>query len=313
MAGIFDGSVPVEGADVRAIPIVQPMEVFSRMLERDEFDVAEMSLTHCYALTVNRTARFVVLPVFPSRMFRHGFVFVNAASGIREPRDLACKRIGVQGYQMTAAVWIRGFLREDYDVDFGAAEWFEGGVNERGVPGGSATSLRPAGGARIGPAGAGSTLSELLATGELDALIGAVKPSSYRLNGPVTRLFPNYPEIERQTFLATGVHPIMHALVMRRELYEREPWLAASLYRACETAKQRALAAMRFTASLRYMLPWLIADLEEIDDVFGADPWPYGLEANRPTLEAFGRHMVADGFLDAPPALDDIFVAAEAG
>jgi len=144
-------------------------------------------------------------------------------------------------------------------------------------------------------------------------LIGAVKPSSYRPNGPVTRLFPNYPEIERQTFLATGVHPIMHALVMRRELYEREPWLAASLYRACETAKQRALAAMRFTASLRYMLPWLIADLEEIDDVFGADPWPYGLEANRPTLEAFGRHMVADGFLDAPPALDDIFVAAGAG
>ncbi len=309
MAGIFDGSVAVEGASVRALPIGQPMEIFSRMLNNDEFDVAEMSFTHCVTLTVNRSARFVVLPVFPSRMFRHGFIFVNRAAGIREPRDLAGKRIGVQGYQMTAAVWIRGILREEYGVDFAATEWFEGGVNEPGVPGGASTSLRPAGGARISGIAPGETLDGLLAAGRIDALIGAVKPASYRPEGPVVRLFPNYREIERGAFLATGIHPIMHGLVIRRELYEREPWLAASIFNACEAAKRTALAQMHFTAALRYMLPWLIDELEEQDAVFGPDPWPYGVDANRPTLEAFARHLVADGFLAAPPPLEDIFVA----
>ena len=156
--------------------------------------------------------------------------------------------------------------------------------------------------------GAGQTLDGLLAAGDIDALVGALKPASYRKEGPVVRLFPNYREIERDGFLATGIHPIMHALVIRRELYEREPWLATSIYNACEAAKRAALAQMHFTAALRYMLPWLIDHLEEQDAVFGPDPWPYGVSANRPTLEAFARHLVADGFLIAPPPLDQVFV-----
>jgi 4,5-dihydroxyphthalate decarboxylase len=310
MAAIFDGRVAVEGATVRGLPIVQPMVVFSRMLEGDEFDVAEMSLTHCFALQANGTARFVTLPIFPSRMFRHGFVFVNANAGIRSPRDLAGKRIGVQGYQMTAAVWQRGMLREEHGVDFTACTWFEGGVNEPGVVGGSATSLRPADHLNISAIPGDRTLSDMLRAGEIDALIGAVKPASYAPGGPVVRLFPDFHAIERASFLATNVHPIMHALVIRRDTYERAPWLAASLIRACEEAKRIALAEMRFTASLRYMLPWLVEDIEEIDAVFGGDPWPYGLAANAPTLEAFGRHLTADGFLSAPSPMGDVFVEA---
>jgi 4,5-dihydroxyphthalate decarboxylase len=308
MAPIFDGRVTIADVETRGIPIAEPMNVFSRMLEHDEFDVAEMSLTHCFALQAAGTARFVTVPVFPSRMFRHGFVFVNAAAGVREPRDLAGKRIGVQGYQMTAAVWQRGFLRDDYGVDLSAVSWFEGGVNQPGVAGGQTTTMRPAG-VSIAAIPAGRTLSEMLRIGEIDAMIGAVKPASYSVNGPVVRLFPDYHAIERASFLATGVHPIMHGLVIRRETHERAPWLAANVVAACEQAKNMALSDMRFTAALRYMLPWLVESVEEIDAVFGGDPWPYGVAANRPTLDAFVRHLVNDGFLTAPVSLDEIFLA----
>lgn len=312
MHALYDGSVQVEGVDLRCLPIGQPMEVFSRMLKNEDFDVAEMSLTHCFTLRASGKARFVTLPVFPSRMFRHGFIFINAKAGIRSPKDLEGKRIGVQGYQMTAAVWIRGMLHAEYGVSFDKVRWLEGGVNERGVPGGATTSMRP-GGKRldIGPIAPDRTLGEMLAAGEIDALIGAVRPDTLDTSPDVARLFPDYHPLEVEYFRRTGIFPAMHALVIREELYRQHRWLGTSLYKACEEAKNRSLAQTRFTGALRFMLPWLTESLEEVQAVFGSDPWPYGVAANRRMLDAFNQALVEDGFLAAPLKLDEVFVPVE--
>lgn len=310
MQALYDGRAPIDGVELQPAPIANPMEIFSRMLDADAFDVCEMSLTHCFVLHAKGTARFVTIPVFPSRMFRHGFIFVNSRSGIAAPGDLDGKRIGVQGYQMTAAVWIRGLLRASYGVQPKTVRWFEGGVNERGVLGGSSTSMRPAGSLDIHHIGNERTLSDMLAAGEIDALIGAIKPTSFKTSPDVIRLFPNYHEIERRYFTSTGIHPIMHGLVVRKELRDEHPWLVERIFNACEASKQIALAQTRFTGALRFMLPWLIEDLEEIDEVFGGDPWPYGIERNRPTLDAFNQYLVDDGFYPEPLPLGDVFAPA---
>jgi 4,5-dihydroxyphthalate decarboxylase len=311
MAAIYDGTVRVESVDLRCIPIEQPMEVFSRMLKYQEFDIAEMSLTHSFTLRAANKAGFVTLPVFPSRMFRHGFIFINRRSGISGPKDLKGKRIGVQGYQMTAAVWIRGILHREYGVSFDGVEWIEGGVNERGVAGGAATSMRPSQNLNIRYVGKDKTLSEMLAAGELDAIIGAVRPDSLFSSPDVQRLFPDYHQAELGYYQRTGVFPAMHALVIRDEVYQANRWLATSLFKACNQAKAISLRQTNFTGSLRFMLPWLTESLEEIDKVFGGDPWPYGLEPNRKMLDAFNLALVDDGFLAAPLKLEDVFVPVE--
>ncbi len=309
MGGLFDGSITAEGVDLRALAIDHPMEIFSRMLKNREFDISEMSLAHCFILRASREARFVTLPVFPSRMFRHGCIFVNRQA-VRSPKDLEGKRIGVQGYQMTAAVWIRGLLR-DQGVSLDAVKWLEGGVNERGVTGGAATSLRPAKPLDIGHVGNERRLSDMLAAGEIDALIGAITPDSFGKSPDVVRLFPDFHAAERRYFQETGIFPIMHALVVREEIYRDNRWLATSLYKACDAAKIKAQRQAKFSGALRFMLPWLAEHLEELEQVFGADPWPYGVPANRKALDAFGRHLVEDGFYAAPLPLDEVFVPVE--
>jgi 4,5-dihydroxyphthalate decarboxylase len=307
MEALYNGTVVAEGVDLVPKIIQRPLDIFSRMLKSDEFDVAEMSLTHCFVLRAKNTARFVTLPIFPSRMFRHGFIFVNRKSGIRTPAELAGRRIGVQGYQMTAAVWIRGHLRSDYEVNLDGVEWFEGGVNIPGVAGGDATSFRPLQPLKIRSIGMDDTLSAMLARGDIDALFGADVPDSLG-SGDVVRLFSDFHAVERAYYQRTAIFPIMHALVIRQELYHRHPWLGGALLRACNAAKAAAQAGAKYTASLRFMLPWLLDHLTELEEVFGPDPWPYGLDANRKTLESFARFLADDGFLGKPPLLEDTFI-----
>lgn len=307
MQPLFDGSVKIEGVEIRPIPIGQPVEIFGPMLARDAFDIAEMSFTHCFVLYANGRARFRTLPVFPSRMFRHGFIFVNRHAGINAPADLAGKRIGVQGFQMTAAVWIRGLLREDYDVSFADVKWYEGGVNEAALAGTESTSMHPPG-LRVRSAPPDQTLSAMLAAGEIDALIGATIPESLYTSDRVARLFPQTHDVERAYFERTSIFPIMHGLVVRSSLLAEHPWLGPAIVRACEEAKAKALSAVRFSGSLRYMLPWLRESIEEIDQVFDGDPWVYGIQKNRAALTAFNRYLVDDGFLSEMLALETLFV-----
>lgn len=304
---LFDGTVEIDGVKISPIVLQQPTELFGGML-KGKFDISEMSLTHCFTLRAQGKARFVTLPIFTSRMFRHAFTFVNTRTGITRPKDLEGRRIGVQGYQMAAAVWIRGILHHDFDVNFDDVDWYEGGVNELGVIGGETTSMRPGKTLKIQNIGGERTLSDMLATDELDAIIGAVQPDSLLTHTHIDRMFPNYHEMERDYYSRTKIFPIMHALVMREELHHQHPELAQKIYEAFESAKNLAMAQTRFTGSLRFMLPWLVEQLEEIDEVFGADFWPYGVEPNRPSLDAFNQYLVDDGYFDRPMSLDEVFV-----
>ncbi|MPZ72563.1 MAG: ABC transporter substrate-binding protein [Nitriliruptorales bacterium] len=302
-----NGVVRPEAIDLVYVPVQSPPELFARMVHKMSFDAAEMSTSLYLQLRSRGDLPLVALPIFPSRMFRHGYVFIHAASGISQPADLAGKRIGVQEYHQTAGVWIRGILARDYGVDFSGVSWFEGGVNAPRKPD-PAIDLRPEGPLDITFVGTDVCLDELLASGRIDAYLGARTPRSFGTNPAVRRLFDDPRAEERAWFQRTGVFPMMHTLVVREELLARHPWIAESLYKAFEEAKRWCLQQMRFSGASRYTLPWLQADLEEIDELFGGDPWPYGLEPNRAGLETLAAFLSEQRFLPEPPAIDELFV-----
>ncbi|MGH2361651.1 MAG: ABC transporter substrate-binding protein, partial [bacterium] len=248
---------------------------------------------------------FVALPVFPSRMFRHGYIFVNAEAGIRKPEDLRGKRIGVPEYSQTAAIWIRGLLQHEFGVSLETIRWFSGGVNAPGRPDVlvnlpdaevSITRVKD------------RTLNDMLVDGQIDALIGARKPAAFGRDPRVQRLFPNYREREVDYYRKTGIFPIMHTVVIKEELYREHPWIAESLYKAFAQAKELCLTGMRFSSALRYMLPWLQSDLEELNEIFGPDPWPYGLGPNHHVLTTLVQYLVEQRLLRRAMPLEELFV-----
>jgi 4,5-dihydroxyphthalate decarboxylase len=298
------GIVRPEGIDLIYVPIQSPPEIFARMVTNASFDASEMSCAHYLTHRSRGEFPFVAIPVFPSRMFRHGYIFVNTASGIRNPADLEGKRVGVPEYSQTAAVWIRGLLRHEFGVALERIRWFVGGVN---------APDRPDALVNLPDADVSITrikdrpLNDLLVAGDIDALIGARRPAALGRDPRVARLFPNYRDLEREYYRRTGIFPIMHTVVIREALYREHPWVADSLYKAFALAKDWCLAQMRFSSSLRYTLPWMHADLEEMADVFGADPWPYGLEANRRTLQALADYLWEQRLVRGPLRIDDLF------
>jgi 4,5-dihydroxyphthalate decarboxylase len=249
----------------------------------------------------------VALPVFPSRVFRHGYIFVNTRAGIRAPKDLEGKRIGVPLYTQTAAIWVRGLLMHEHGVRLDSVRWVQGAVEKGGSHGNpQAPPLLEA--VPIEVNSSGKSLEELLATGEIDALIGSRKPPMLGRSPDIARLFPDFRAIEREFWLRTRIFPIMHLIAIRRELYQQDPWIAASLYAAFVESKERALARMRYGGSLSVMLPWLMSEVEEVDDLFGGDAWPYGIAPNRPTLEALVQYMVDQHFIAKPIPIEELFV-----
>ena len=242
--------------------IQSPPEIFARMVKNHAFDFAEMSISMHLTLRAKGEFPFVALPIFPSKVFRHGFIFINNNSGIRTPKDLEGKRVGVPEYRQTAAIWIRGILHSEYGVDLGSIQWIEGGANTPREP--DVLDLRPAEPIDIHFAH-GKTLSDMLANGEIDAMIGARQPFSLGKSPDVTRLFPKFREVEREYYKKTGIFPIMHTLVVDEELYRHHPWVAESMYKAFEQAKHWTLEQMRFSGTMRYTLPWLFADIVEFE------------------------------------------------
>ena len=307
LEALRDGEVAVEGIDLTCITLKSGRNVFDRMVGGREFDVAELSASEYTSLHGAGDCPFVALPVFPSRVFRHGYIFINTRAGIRGPKDLAGRRIGVPLYTQTAAIWARGHLQHQFGVDFSGVRWVQGAVERSGTHGRphAPPLLRPV---AIEQNDSGAPLSELLARGEIDALIGSRKPDSFGRNANVARLFPDHRVLERELFRNARIFPIMHLIAIRRELYERHRWIATSLYEALVESKRRALARMRYGGSLAYMLPWLLAEIEEIDELFGGDAWPYGIEPNRATLEALVQYMFEQHFIAKPFPIEDLFV-----
>jgi 4,5-dihydroxyphthalate decarboxylase len=290
---LADGSVRAEGIDLVYLNL--PVEeTFFRMLRKREFDCAEMSLSSYVLSLQQKDPPFVAIPVFPSRFFRHSCIFVSARSGITRPEALAGKRIGVPEYQMTAAVWIRGILADEYRVPAERAQYFTGGLEQPGRE--EKLALRLPAKFRLRPIGPKQTLANMLADGELDALHSARAPSTLRSRPEaVRRLFEDFAAVEREYFRRTRIFPIMHTVVIRRELYRKHPWIAGSLYKAFAAAQRKAYADLGETAALKAMLPWLVAHVEEARREMGEDWWSYGLAPNRQVLDTFLRYHREQG------------------
>lgn len=308
MEALNYGLIGVEGIDLNFIEIQAPREIFDRMVGAREFDLSEMSLAEYVTMTAKGISPFIAIPVFPSKAFRHAFICVNRDAGIKEPADLAGKRIGTPLYTQTAAIWIRGDLENIYGVDLSDVQWIQGAVEKPGTHGDPPAPpqlLKPI---EIAPNTSDKSLSQMLADGDIDAVLGSRMPESVRTDPDrVCHLFPNFREEEKRYYQEHRIHPIMHTVVIRKEIYDQHKWVAQSLYKAFLAAKDWATEAMYFSGAQKYMLPWLFDDLREIDEIFGGDPWPYGIDENRPTLEAFVKYMHQQNFIPEVIPVDDLF------
>lgn len=301
-----NGSVTAAGVDIDFRIFKQPRDIFDRAA-RLEFDVAEFSSSEYISMWAAGDCPFVAIPVFPSKVFRHGFVTINRRSGIRTPKDLAGRRIGVPLYTMTAAIWMRGMLEDDHGVDLSGVEWVQGAVEKPGTHGDNSPPalLRPV---RISDNRSGRSLDDLLVSGEIDALIGARLPPSLGRDPDVVRLFPDFRQAERDYFARTRIHPIMHLVVIKKQIHERHPFVARALYKAFCEAKDQAWAELRFSGAQKCMLPLINAEIAETVALFGEDPWPYGVDANRATLEALVGYMHKQHFVAQRPKPEQLFV-----
>jgi 4,5-dihydroxyphthalate decarboxylase len=276
------------------------------MMRFREFDVAEMSLSSYVLSLFAENPPFIAIPVFPSRFFRHSCAFINRHGGIREPTDLVGKRIGNPEYQLTAIVWIRGILSDDYKVPVASARYFTGGEEQPGRIEKSKVSLPPE--IHVESIPADKTLSRMLDAGEIDAIYAPRTPSTFaRGTGNVQRLFEDYGTTEREYYQRTKIFPIMHTIVIRREVYEKNRWVAQSLHKAFAAAKAEAYADLFESAALKCMLPWLMQHAEETRAAMGEDFWPYGYERNVHTLDTFLRYSYEQGLAKRLLAAKDLF------
>jgi 4,5-dihydroxyphthalate decarboxylase len=307
MQPLYTGEVQPAGIELNFIPIEEPRPIFDRMSGGQEFDVAEYSSSEFVQRFANKQCPFVAIPVFPSRAFRHGFIAINKKSGIAKPKDLEGKRVGVPLYTMTAAIFIRGLLQHEFGVDFEKIHWVQGAVNHAGAHGKPTVLplLKPVP-IEVDPSG--RSLSDLIEARVVDATLGTSLPEAIRTNPDITRLFPNYVEMEREYYKRTGIYPIMHLVAIKKEVHERYPFVASSLYDAFVESKRIALKHMYNLRALRYMTPFLMRDIDEIYEIFNGDPWPYGVEKNRRTLEALVTYLVDQHLIAAPVKVDDLFV-----
>ncbi len=300
---LLHGEVRPEGIDLVVVRLPSP-ERHWRMLRHEEFDVCELSLAS-YLVDRDRTDRFTAIPVFPHRRFRHGYLFVRTDGPVRKPGDLRGRRVGLRTFQNTAGLWVRGILQHDYGLDLRTVQWVA--QDEEDLP----LDLAPRG-IRLERVPPGGNVDRMLVDGELDAVIYPEVLPSYRRGDPaVRRLFENYPEVEKAYFRRTGIFPIMHTVVVRTALLERHPWVATNLLRAFEASKRECIR--RLQDPRRVSLAWFLPALEEERRILGPDPWAYGFEPNRHTLEVAAQYADEQGLtsrrlevtgLFAPSTLD---------
>ena len=302
---LIDGAVGIDGV-APLFMTLEPEEVFFRAFRHAEFDIAELSLSSFTVRTARGDNPYVGVPVFLSRAFRHSGIYIRTDRGIRAPADLKGRRIGLAEYQLTANVWIRAFLDDDFGVTPASVEWVRGGIEEPGRPEKIAVCL-PAD-VRLTDARPGRSLSEMLLAGEIDALIGPRTPSAMAVSGStVGWLFPDPRAAAIDSYRRTGNFPIMHLIGVRRTLVERHPWLPAAVLKAFERAKAVAFARLADTSASKVMLPFLDQQLTEAQALLGPDPWPYGVEANRRCLEYFLAQHHRQGLSDRLVPLSDLF------
>jgi 4,5-dihydroxyphthalate decarboxylase len=295
---LADESVRPEGIDLTSLRIF-PAETFQRMIAYKEFDLCEMGFKYC-EMSVGEGSPLVGIPVFPVRLFPHSLIYVNKNSGIKSPRDLIGKRVGEPyAYGHDAAIWARGMLSDEYGVPIDSVSYHIGAIDGARRRDFAPLNPPPAN-IRVEKIRPDQTLDGMLESGEIDALYCAMVPPSVLKGSPnVQRLFPDYRKIEQDYFRKTGIFPIVHFVAIRRDLYRQHKWLAQSLYKAFKEAKAHSERFYRSQDGIMhrlFMLPWMTALQDEVRAAMGEDWWPYGVEANRKTLETFLRYHHEQGF-----------------
>ena len=308
LEALWTGDVKPKGIALSVTRIDYPRRLFD-LMDRGKFDVAEYGMTGLVENAAVGDDRFAALPVFPSKMFRHGYIYVNRRAGIRDPHDLAGRRIGVPSISQTAAIWQRGQLAHDYGVDLSGVTWVTGAIDRPGplLAGLTAPKLHVPTKIEVNTSKYKS-LDDLLVAGEIDAILGANRAPSIGKNPDIVRLFPDYAAEERAYYKRTGIQPIMHGVVVKRRIYDKNPAIARNLYDAFEAAKRKALEHLRPWGAQPIMLPWMEAELDEVDALFGGDPCAYGLGANRKIIDTLIDYMAEQGFIQTKPRVDDMFV-----
>lgn len=302
-APLIDGRVRPEGIDLTVLTL--PVEeIFYRTATYREFPVSELSLSS-YLLTLDRGAPFVAIPVFPSRSFRHNGVYVRADGPIASAADLVGATVGIPEYQVTAAVWIRGILADHHGVPVRSVRYRTGGLYDPRRR--EKLAISPPG-IDLEPVDRDATLGELLIAGEIDAIYSPRVPPEYLRGDPrIRRLWADPKGAETEYYRATGIFPMMHTVVIRRDVYEADRWIARSLFTAFESAKDLAASHLGETAALASMLPWSYQEAEQTRTLMGQDFWTYGLEANRAALETLIGYSVDQGLASGVREPEELF------
>ena len=294
---LADGRVKIDGVNLKFVNISPPSQIFLRMLHDEEFDASEMSLSNYMIALGKGDQRFVAIPVFPSRVFRHAYVWVNTRSGIQKPRDLKGKRIGIADYSMTALLFVRGFLQHEYGVMPQDVHWYRRRSEHVAI------EIPP--GIRIDNIGKDQSLDDLLEAGDLDAVALTSPPRGFLAGLPdIKRLFPDSRAVEAEYYRRTKIFPIMHMVVIRRAIYEKDPSLSVRLAETFETAKRLAFEGYAEGLSC---LPWVHLDLEYARQVLGSDVYPYGMKRNLATLEAATLYSNEQGLTNRRFSVKELF------
>ena len=302
---LFNGQVQVEGCDITAVPL-EPEEAFHRAFRYGEFDITEVSMSSHMMTTARGDNQYVAVPAFLSRVFRQSGIYVRTDRGIDRPQDLKGKRIGVPEYQITANVWIRGILEEEFGVRPSDIHWRRGGIEEAGRGERAPISLPDS--VDLQQIADDKTLSGMLEAGELDGYIGARAPSCFLRGAPhVGRLFKDYIQDEKDYYRRTRIFPIMHMVGIRKTLVEQHPWLAVSVYKAFLKAKALAVHELNEICHLAVSLPWMVHHHNEAKALMGEDYWPYGLDANRHVIDKFADYHHGQGLSVRRVAAEELF------
>lgn len=305
---LADGRVTIEGCEPNYFDI-EPEEIFHRALHHEEFDVAELSFSNYIALRSRGECPYIGIPVFPGRKFRHSAIYIRTDRGIKTPQDLRGRLVGVPEYQVTAVVWMRGMLEDEYGVKPSDIRWRTGGLEQAGRT--EKVALKLPAGVELELIPSDRTLSEMFAAGELDAVIAPRPPSVYtRRAANIARMFEDYVGAEKAYYKKTGIFPIMHIVGVRETLAKQHPWLPASIFKAFDAAKEHALQALRVVNIPTVSLPWAEAEAAEAVALFGKDFWPYGVAANRTTIEAFARYHHDQGLSARRMSIAELFAAS---
>jgi 4,5-dihydroxyphthalate decarboxylase len=301
---LIDGSVQIDGVDPIYMTL-SPEEIFFRAFRSAEFDICELSLSSFTVKTALGESPYIGVPAFVSRAFRHTAIYVRT-DRVKRPEDLKGRKVGVPEYQLTANVWARAFLEEDFGVKPSDIHWIRGGIEVPGRP--EKITLKLPSNIRLENAPDGATISGMLEAGEIDGFIAPRPPAFIERGHPdVGWLFPDPTAAAKDYYARTRIFPIMHLVGVRREIADKHPWLPAAVFKAFEQARGACLAKLSDTSATKVTLPFVEEQLKAARTLMGADFWSYGVPANRHVLEAFLRHHHAQGLSARQVGVDELF------